>query len=60
MLKIHKQVLAEQDLVDIWLYSFNNWGEHQADKYIDELEKAFLLLAENPGTGTSCDEVRQG
>lgn len=60
MLKIHKQALAEQDLIDIWLYSFNNWGEHQADKYHSELEKAFILLTENPKIGTSCNEIRQG
>ena len=60
MLKTHKQALANQDLIDIWLYTFNNWGERQADKYHDELEKAFILLAENPKIGISCDKVRPG
>lgn len=60
MLKIHKQALAEQDLTDIWLYTFNNWGERQADKYHDELGEAFILLAENPKIGTSCDTLRKG
>jgi toxin ParE1/3/4 len=45
VLKIHKQVLAEQDIIDIWLYSFENWGQAQADKYLDELDSAFSLIS---------------
>jgi toxin ParE1/3/4 len=43
-----KQAQAEQDLVDIWLYTFNEWGEQQADKYLDELAAALNLLAQPP------------
>ena len=32
---IHTQNLAKKDLQAIWLYSFKNWGEKQADKYFD-------------------------
>ena len=39
---------AEADLEDIWRYSDENWGDKQADKYVDELEEVFYLLAENP------------
>jgi len=60
MLTIHKQTRAERDLIDIWLYSFENWGEAQADKYHDELTNAFITIAENPLIGTSCEDVRQG
>ena len=45
---IYKQAQAKQDLVDIWLYTFGQWGETQADNYLDKLEAAFLLLAEQP------------
>jgi toxin ParE1/3/4 len=48
MPRIIKQVQAEQDLLDIWLYTFNEWGERQADKYLDELDQAIQLLAEQP------------
>ena len=34
MLKVHKQTKAEQDLIDIWLYTFYEWDEKQADKYL--------------------------
>ena len=48
MPRILKQAQAEQDLVEIWLYTFNEWGEYQADKYLDELNAAIRLLAEQP------------
>jgi len=60
MLKIHKQALAEKDLIKIWLYSYDNWGEPQADKYLDQLDAAFTLIAENPAIGAACDDVREG
>ena len=53
MPRILKQAQAEQDLVEIWLYTFNEWGEYQADKYLDELDAAIRLLAEQP---LSCRE----
>ena len=40
--------LAEQDLNNIWLYSFQNWGEAQADRYFDQLSKAIELLGKTP------------
>ena len=43
-----KKALAEKDLIDIWIYTFNEWGEIQADKYLDECAAAFNLLAEQP------------
>lgn len=48
MLNIYKQVQAKQDLVNVWLYTFNEWGEIQADKYLDRLENSLQLLAEQP------------
>ncbi len=48
MPRIAKRAQAEQDLLDIWLYTFTEWGERQADKYLDELSNALTLLAEHP------------
>ncbi|MCY4283390.1 MAG: type II toxin-antitoxin system RelE/ParE family toxin [Gammaproteobacteria bacterium] len=48
MPRIVKQALSEQDLIEIWLYTLNEWGEYQADKYLDDLEEAMRLLAEQP------------
>jgi toxin ParE1/3/4 len=30
---------AEADLREIWRYSFKEWGEEQADRYLDELDQ---------------------
>ena len=48
MNKIHLRPLAELDLNNIWLYSFQNWGEAQADQYFDQLNKAIELLGSTP------------
>ena len=29
---------AELDLLNIWRYTCQTWGENQADKYLDQLE----------------------
>lgn len=48
MPRIYKQAQSEQDLIDIWLYTFGQWGETQADTYLDDLETALHLLSEQP------------
>lgn len=48
MADIFKQALAEQDLIDIWVYTFNKWGEAQANEYLDELDETIRLIAEQP------------
>lgn len=40
MRTIHVHGSAESDLIGIWRYSFEQWGELQADKYLDELDSA--------------------
>ena len=42
---------AERDLVDIYLWTHGAFGERQADKYLQELERVFELIAENPRMG---------
>ena len=48
MRPIHLRPLAEQDLNNIWLYSFQDWGEAQADQYFDQLNNAIELLGNAP------------
>ena len=60
MLKIYKQHKAEDDLINIWLYSFNSYGETKADTYLDELEQTINRLADHPRLGTRCDYIRKG
>lgn len=32
--KLVKDYAAETDLISIWVYSFQQWGEVQADRYL--------------------------
>lgn len=48
MPQIYKRSLAQQDLVNLWLYTYEEWGEAQADKYLDAIEHTLHLLAEQP------------
>ena len=60
MRKICLHALAENDLIDIWVYSFEEWDELQADKYLDKLHTAINSLASNPELGVRRDNVREG
>jgi len=51
---------ADQDLADIYAFSFIEFGERQADSYFDSLESCLTQLAESPGLGRSASFVRQG
>ena len=42
---------AIDDLDDIYRYTFENFGEAQADKYLTELEAVFDLLADFSNMG---------
>ncbi|MBV8552340.1 MAG: type II toxin-antitoxin system RelE/ParE family toxin [Acidobacteriaceae bacterium] len=52
--------LAEADLLGIGAYTLRTWGEDQAIRYIDDLEACCQRLADNPGLGRACDDVRPG
>ncbi|MDA8350187.1 MAG: type II toxin-antitoxin system RelE/ParE family toxin [Pseudomonadota bacterium] len=60
MRTIHVHESAESDLIDIWRYSFEQWGELQADQYLDELDSGIRGLADNPAIGMKRDYVRDG
>jgi toxin ParE1/3/4 len=60
MRKIRLQARAESDLIGIWEYSFEEWDEVQADKYLNELDAAMHSLAANPELGVKRDYVREG
>ena len=48
MPRVYKTAEAKEDLINIWSYTYKNWGEAQADLYHGELERAFELLADSP------------
>jgi toxin ParE1/3/4 len=51
---------AEYELEDIWLYTYHQWSEEQANHYIDMLTAAFVELAGAPMIATACDHIRPG
>lgn len=51
---------AENDLENIWLYTFENWSPSQADRYIDLIIDEIEYLSENPDSGKSFESVRKG
>jgi toxin ParE1/3/4 len=51
---------AQDDLVEIWVYSFRNWGEEQAERYLDALEHGISAIAADPQSGQRRDEIREG
>jgi toxin ParE1/3/4 len=51
---------AEADLVSIGTYTLRTWGEQQAIRYLDDLEACCRTLADNPGLGRDCGEIRSG
>lgn len=58
MAVFHFSRRAEADLLEIGAYTLENWGADQTIRYIDQLETCCRRLADNPGLGRSCDEIR--
>lgn len=51
---------AKSDLIDIWNYTVNTWGEVQAEKYLLEIQTALEHLAANPEIGKQRPEIAIG
>ena len=51
---------AKRDLEAIWLYTLEEWGLEQANRYTDELTDVFAQLVVGPQLGTTCDHIRTG
>ena len=59
MRKILLSPLAAHDPTDIWQYSFGQWGETQADQYLDDLYEGFQCLnVASKHRGDFCDAFR--
>lgn len=51
---------ADNDLSDIYAYTFREFGETQADTYFALLEESLTRLAENPQLGADVGALRSG
>jgi len=51
---------AQQDIISIRDYTMDTWGKEQTSKYLDQLEKRFEWLANQPALGKKRNEVKEG
>ena len=50
---------ADQDLLEIWNYSFENWGLEQADLYLDLLEAGCQEIADGYAVTRSYKKIHK-
>ena len=60
MAKFELTKKAVEDLGDIWNYIYENWSEHQADKYYQLLIESFKEIAGNPSIGKNYHMIVEG
>ncbi len=51
---------AKSDLIEIWDYTVETWGEKQAEKYLQDIEGKLNQLADNPELGRQRPEILPG
>jgi toxin ParE1/3/4 len=60
MLEVRKSAKAERDLINIWRYGYEEWGEAEADRYANRIEAALQRLRLQPGLGVDSGEIIPG
>jgi toxin ParE1/3/4 len=60
VLKLSITPKAESDLIGIWVYTCEEWGVEQADKYLDQLEEGMKQLINHPSLGANYAHVLSG
>ena len=51
---------ANQDLENIWLYTFENWSVEQADRYSELIMDEIEYISTNPDSGIDFSSIRKG
>lgn len=51
---------ADQNLVDIYLFTLEQFGFAQAEKYTESMKQCIEMLAESPRMGRAADTIRPG
>ena len=54
------RALAQNDLEEIWAYTYGEWGLEQADSYLQSLISRFDWLANSPHSGKKRDDIKAG
>lgn len=60
MRKLSVTPRAASDLIGIWLYTSEEWGVDQADKYLDQLDAGMKQLVDHPSLGANYAHVLPG
>ena len=50
---------AYDDIETIWLYTFENWSQEQADRYINLIFDEIEYLSKNPKSGKDFSHIRK-
>lgn len=50
---------AQEDLINIGLYTIRQWGVKQRNKYLQELDGRFQWLAGNPKLGKTRPDIEE-
>ena len=53
-------VEATKDLEKIWLYTFENWSQEQADRYFNQIIDEIENITKDPSSGKDYKVVRKG
>ncbi len=53
-------LVADQDLQDIFDYTFEEFGIDQAVDYVSSFDQAFENIIQNPEIGRKRDEIKEG
>jgi toxin ParE1/3/4 len=51
---------ALNDMLDIARYTEHQWGKKQRDYYLEEIDKRFHWLSENPDLAMPRDDIKPG
>ena len=51
---------ANEDINDIWLFTFETWSQEQADRYYNLILDEIEYIAENYESGKSMEHLRKG
>jgi len=57
MIKISFRRKANEDLNNIWNYTYENWSENQADKYYAAIKFDCLEIGKNPKLGKNYNGI---
>ncbi len=60
MHEIIKSQRAKNDLKEIYLYSYNKWGDGKAVEYLMQIDAGLQELISYPQLGKSRDSIRKG